>query len=103
MTLNGCPKAALPSCVLRTSHCRNGITSCAAIGRRCLGLANRFADGPYRKPQRAIWQTMWLSESFKGVDLENSLVIAGVAYPLRIRRQARASSCRLTVDAAKRE
>src|SRR3546814_4332007 len=79
------------------------MTSFAAIGRRCIGLANRFADGPYRKPKRAIWKTMWLSESFKGVDLENSLVIAGIAYPLRIRRHARARSFRLSVDSAKRE
>src|SRR3546814_15250737 len=75
---------------MRTSHCRNGITSFAVIGRRCIGLANRFADGPYRKPKRAIWKNMWLSESFKGVALGNSVVIAGIAYPLKIGR----ASCR---------
>src|SRR3546814_17626186 len=88
---------------MRTSHCRNGITSFAVIGRRCIGLANRFADGPYRKPKRAIWKTMWLSESFKGVALGNSVVIAGIASQLRIRRHARARSFRLSVDSAKRE
>lgn len=46
---------------------------------------------------------MWLSGSFRGADAPETLSVAGVAYPLRVRRHARARSFRLSVDPAKLE
>src|SRR3546814_9526035 len=54
--------------------------------------ANRFADGPYRKPKRAIWKTMWLRSEEHTSELQSLMRISYADFCLNKQTNIRQQS-----------